>query len=193
MIRNVVVVGGSLAGLRAVETLRTGGFDGNITVVGDELYQLTWQSEQVFVSDLANLKQTRILPLDTDGWGLCNTGSTLALSNGTATISFRDPADFAILSSITVTENGAPLDAINELECVGERLLANIFQTSNIVVIDQATGVVQATVDLAALVPNTDEPANNVLNGIAYRAETDTFLITGKRWDVIYEIRLFVA
>ena len=36
MIRNVVVVGGSLAGLRAVETLRTGGFDGSITVIGDE-------------------------------------------------------------------------------------------------------------------------------------------------------------
>ena len=36
MIRNVVVVGGSLAGLRAVETLRTGGFDGTVTVIGDE-------------------------------------------------------------------------------------------------------------------------------------------------------------
>ena len=36
MIRNVVVVGASLAGLRAVETLRTGGFDGSVTVIGDE-------------------------------------------------------------------------------------------------------------------------------------------------------------
>lgn len=36
MIRNVVVVGASLAGLRAVETLRTGGFDGNVTLIGDE-------------------------------------------------------------------------------------------------------------------------------------------------------------
>jgi NADPH-dependent 2,4-dienoyl-CoA reductase/sulfur reductase-like enzyme len=34
--RHVVVVGGSLAGLRAVETLRTSGYDGRITVVGDE-------------------------------------------------------------------------------------------------------------------------------------------------------------
>jgi NADPH-dependent 2,4-dienoyl-CoA reductase/sulfur reductase-like enzyme len=36
MLREVVVVGGSLAGLRAVETLRTGGYEGDITVVGDE-------------------------------------------------------------------------------------------------------------------------------------------------------------
>ena len=36
MIRNVVVVGGSLAGLRAVETLRTNGFDGAVTVIAAE-------------------------------------------------------------------------------------------------------------------------------------------------------------
>ena len=36
MVQHIVVVGASLAGLRAVETLRTGGFDGAITVVGDE-------------------------------------------------------------------------------------------------------------------------------------------------------------
>jgi NADPH-dependent 2,4-dienoyl-CoA reductase/sulfur reductase-like enzyme len=36
MIRDVVVVGASLAGLRAAETLRTSGFDGSITVIGDE-------------------------------------------------------------------------------------------------------------------------------------------------------------
>ena len=36
MMRNVVVVGASLAGLRAVESLRTEGFDGSITLIGAE-------------------------------------------------------------------------------------------------------------------------------------------------------------
>lgn len=36
MLRDVVVVGGSLAGLRAVESLRTGGYEGSITVIGAE-------------------------------------------------------------------------------------------------------------------------------------------------------------
>jgi NADPH-dependent 2,4-dienoyl-CoA reductase/sulfur reductase-like enzyme len=36
MMRDVVVVGASLAGLRAAESLRTAGFDGSITVVGEE-------------------------------------------------------------------------------------------------------------------------------------------------------------
>ena len=36
MMRDVVVVGASLAGLRSAESLRTAGFDGSITVIGDE-------------------------------------------------------------------------------------------------------------------------------------------------------------
>jgi NADPH-dependent 2,4-dienoyl-CoA reductase/sulfur reductase-like enzyme len=38
MMREVVVVGGSLAGLRAVETLRTGGFAGGVTVISAETH-----------------------------------------------------------------------------------------------------------------------------------------------------------
>lgn len=39
MLREVVVVGGSLAGLRAVESLRSGGYEGSITVIGAEPHQ----------------------------------------------------------------------------------------------------------------------------------------------------------
>ena len=38
MLRDVVVVGASLAGLRAAETLRTDGFDGRLAVVGAEAH-----------------------------------------------------------------------------------------------------------------------------------------------------------
>ena len=36
VLRDVVIVGGSLAGLRAAESLRTGGYEETITIVGDE-------------------------------------------------------------------------------------------------------------------------------------------------------------
>ena len=36
MLRRIVVVGASLAGLRATETLRARGFDGELTLIGDE-------------------------------------------------------------------------------------------------------------------------------------------------------------
>ena len=35
----MVVVGGSLAGLRAIETLRNDGFEGRVTLIGDETRQ----------------------------------------------------------------------------------------------------------------------------------------------------------
>jgi NADPH-dependent 2,4-dienoyl-CoA reductase/sulfur reductase-like enzyme len=60
-VRRITIVGASLAGLRAAETLRERGFDGALTLVGDEphrpydrpplskqLLQGTWEPEQTF-------------------------------------------------------------------------------------------------------------------------------------------------
>jgi NADPH-dependent 2,4-dienoyl-CoA reductase/sulfur reductase-like enzyme len=60
-VRRITIVGASLAGLRAAETLRDRGFDGTVTLVGDEphrpydrpplskqLLQGTWDPEQTF-------------------------------------------------------------------------------------------------------------------------------------------------
>src|SRR5688572_3574685 len=61
MLRRIVIVGASLAGLRAAETLRARGFDGELTIIGDEphrpydrpplskqVLQGTWDPEQAF-------------------------------------------------------------------------------------------------------------------------------------------------
>ena len=61
MLRRIVVVGASLAGLRAAETLRDRGFDGALTLIGDEphrpydrpplskqVLQGVWEPEQTF-------------------------------------------------------------------------------------------------------------------------------------------------
>ncbi len=166
-------------------------FGEGITVVGDELYQLTWQSGQVIVSDASTLAEKRILQLDTEGWGLCYNGSTLISSDGSETLSFRDAERLQTLSSVTVTLSGEDLGSLNELECVGDYVFANVYQTSSIVLIDQRDGTVTATLDLSSLVPEVvGDPANDVLNGIAYRADADTLLVTGKRWDTIYELSL---
>ncbi len=61
MLRRVAIVGASLAGLRAAETLRDRGFDGELTLIGDEphppydrpplskqVLQGAWEAEQTF-------------------------------------------------------------------------------------------------------------------------------------------------
>ncbi|BBK00661.1 hypothetical protein Xcc3_19680 [Xanthomonas campestris pv. campestris] len=50
-----------------------------------------------------------------------------------------------------------------------------------------------AWIDLQALVPDADaltDSTNDVLNGIAFDAEHDRLFVTGKRWPMLYEIRL---
>ena len=39
MLERIVVVGGSLAGLRSVESLRAGGYGGELTIVGVETHR----------------------------------------------------------------------------------------------------------------------------------------------------------
>ena len=61
MLRRIAIVGASLAGLRAAETLRDRGFDGELTLIGDEphrpydrpplskqVLQGAWEPEQTF-------------------------------------------------------------------------------------------------------------------------------------------------
>ena len=114
------------------------------------------------------------------------------MSDGSSTLTFRHAETFEALGSIAVTRaDGSPVNLLNELECIGEDVWANVWLTDRIVVIDPATGVVIAEADLGGII--SPHPAlsdgDNVLNGIAHRPDTGTFLITGKRWPTIFEVR----
>ena len=79
------------------------------------------------------------------------------------------------------------------MEHVKGKIYANIFQSNDILKMDYS-GKVEMRYDFSELLRieqkyNTDhdihwsyyDMANNVLNGIAYHAPTDTFFITGPR------------
>ena len=113
------------------------------------------------------------------------------MSDGTATIHTVDPATFHREKRVTVTYKGAPVEYLNELEWIGDKIWANVYTTDQIVVIDPATGVVEGVVDLAGLLPETEMTATtDVLNGIAYDAEGDRIFVTGKNWPKLYEIEI---
>ncbi|MGH1502532.1 MAG: glutaminyl-peptide cyclotransferase [Acidimicrobiales bacterium] len=171
-------------------------FGEGATLVGDEIHQLTWKAGTVEVSSLDTLSPVRSLDYEGEGWGLCWNGAELAMSDGSATIDFRDPESFDVVRSVTVIDaSGAEVSGLNELECVGEQVLANRYGADDIVVIDAATGAVDAVIDASGvrppgLPPDGANPFDYVLNGIAWDASDDTYLLTGKWWPTISRVRL---
>ena len=172
-------------------------FGEGITVVGARIWQLTWRDGVVLDWDRATLTLRRQVPIEGEGWGLCDDGEpsngqsgSLVRSDGTDRLRFHDPVTFAEQGSVAVTLDGAPVDRLNELECVDGQVWANVWQTDRIVRIDPATGRVTAVVDAAGLLDPAQRADTDVLNGIAAVPGDDgTFLITGKLWPVTFRVR----
>lgn len=164
-------------------------FGEGLARVGDRLIQLTWQDQLAFVYDLATFQTLDQFTYATEGWGLCLDGTRLIMSDGSSTLYYRDPATFELLGQVSVTLDGQPLASLNELECVGSLVYANVWLTDLIVAIDKEVGAVTAVIDAAGLLTAEERASSDVLNGIAYKAETDTFLITGKLWPKLFEVR----
>ena len=161
--------------------------------VGERFLQLTWKAGKAFVWD-ENLKSAgEPIRYRGQGWGLASDGEQLYTSDGTHVIRVRNPQTFEQLSRFEVKRNRFRLDNLNELEWVAGQLWANVYQTDEIVAIDPETGRVTATVDCKGLLSPTEAAGAEVLNGIAYRPETETFLITGKLWPWLFEVEFVEA
>jgi glutaminyl-peptide cyclotransferase len=127
---------------------------------------------------------------------MCYDGTYLYTSDGSDHITLRTTERLASVGTLDVREAGQPIDQINELECVGDEIYANVWHTDNILRIDKATGRVTAVIDASGLITQEQRAALDgeaVLNGIAYDEATDTFLITGKRWPWLFRVEFVPA
>ncbi|MFE4503144.1 glutaminyl-peptide cyclotransferase [Rhodococcus sp. NPDC056743] len=169
-------------------------FGEGITVIGDVLWQLTWKNGVAIARDKDTLTEQGRFPLTTEGWGICALENRLVTSDGTSTLMFRDPDTFAVTDSVVVTRGGQPVGDLNELECADDgTIYANVWQTDTIVAIDPADGQVSSVIDASLLRNRLDTGGAatpvDVLNGIAQIPGTDRFLLTGKYWPQIFEVR----
>jgi len=166
-------------------------FGEGMTVLGDKIYQLTWQSQTGFVYDLESMELEREFSYTGEGWGLTTDGRSLIMSDGTNQIRFLDPATFQVTRTISVFSQGQPLRQLNELEYVKGEILANIWETQSVARIDPATGRLLGLVDFSGLLAPEDRDSHtDVLNGIAYDAGGDRLFVTGKDWPKLFEVRL---
>jgi glutaminyl-peptide cyclotransferase len=171
-------------------------FAEGITFVDHRIYQITWKDGVALVWDPEPEEFTEVERFDYEGqgWGLCYNGRVLVMSDGSAELHFRDPVTFdRVGNPVLVTLDGEELPSLNELECVGETVWANVWQTDLIVQIEPVTGVVLALADASDIGQPRPDDLNAVLNGIAWDPDTETFLLTGKDWPAMYEVTFEAA
>jgi len=166
-------------------------FGEGITVLNQQIVQLTWQSQTGFVYDKSSFRITSSFNYPGEGWGMTNDGKRIYMSDGTSQIRVWDPATLKEVRRVTVKDGSREVTALNELEFVRGEILANVWQTDRIARISPADGKVLGWIDLNGILPKAEHPeADSVLNGIAYDAAGDRLFITGKLWPKIFEIKL---
>lgn len=163
-------------------------FGEGLTVLNDTVYQITWREETAFAYDAKDLSLKQEFTYSGEGWGLANDGTSLIMSNGSDTLTWRNPETFLPIREQKVTFNGRPVAQLNELEYVNGSIYANIFMQDTIVKINPANGEVTQLIDASSLYPATQRSQQQVLNGIAWNPETETFFLTGKNWPKMYEV-----
>ncbi len=163
-------------------------FGEGLARVDDELIMLTWKAQRAFVFGLERFDRRQTFRYRGDGWGLCNDGRRLIMSNGSNRLTFRDLRTFEPIGDVAVTLRGLPLLQLNELECVGDVVYANVYQTDYLVRIDPSNGRVTHQIDASGLLTPAEARRADVLNGIAFDPGTERFYITGKLWPTMYEV-----
>lgn len=156
------------------------------------IYQLTWMQKRAFVYNGATFEQIGTLSYSGEGWGITSDGERLYTSDGTSTISVRNPENFAVERTIPVTMGRNRRNLINELEWVEGEIWANVYTTDMIVRIDPQTGFVTGVIDFEGIQAEEDyrPGVTDYFNGIAYDPDTGNIFVTGKYWNKLYHVEV---
>ena len=160
-----------------------------LTVLAGSATQLTWTQRVLHTYDPTTLAVTGTRRYRFEGWGLTTNGRQLIASDGSATLRWLDPATLRVTKTVTVTDEGAAIYDLNELEYRDGIIWANVWRSDRIALIDPATGKVRAWLNMARLRQRLSVPGD-VFNGIARDPVTDHMVVTGKFWPQLFVIKL---
>ncbi len=169
-------------------------FGEGLTILNDEIFQLTWTDRVVYVFDLAG-KLKRTMRNQREGWGLTNDGSEPDLQRRRAVILFRRSADLRDHARGEDQVRPAGRHAgLNELELVDGKLYGNIVPDPDHRAHRSGErlhrGERQHGLALA-LVHRRRQEAGDVARrtcstGSRYDKASGLFYVTGKRWRTIF-------
>lgn len=171
---------------------------------GDKLIQLTYTANKGFVYDRRSLSRVGEFTIPGSGWGLTRVADELVMTDGSAELIFLDSKTFKVSRRLTIKDNKGPVEWLNELEYVDGFLLANVWQTSDVAVIDLNSGKVVSYIDLSALLEQIGLKRRRIdkgfeadipgaLNGIAYDTQGGRLFLTGKNWPWVFEVSILAV
>lgn len=168
-------------------------FGEGLTILNDNIYQLTWQRGTGFVYDASSLDRKSSFKYGNskEGWGICNDGNKLYKSDGTEKIWTLNPETLTEEGYIQTYTSKGKVMGINELEWINGKIYANRYQKNGVAIINPKNGAIEGVIDFTPLKKKVKQHQSlDVLNGIAYNPETKTIFVTGKRWDKLFEVEI---
>jgi len=166
-------------------------FSEGCTIVGNKIYQLTYQNKIGFIYDKNTFEELSKFPLPNiigEGWGLTYDGNNLIATDGSKNLYFLDINDPSkVVKTLAVGGNSEVYNQLNELEYYNDFIYANVWHKPVILKINPKNGEVVGKFDFSQLTKENDQgDSEHVLNGIAFKG--DNMLVTGKNWAKIYEV-----
>jgi glutamine cyclotransferase len=164
-------------------------FGEGLTILDNEIYQLTWKARIARVYSLPHIELVRSISYSEIGWGLTTVDNKLVMSNGSSSLHVFTK-DFKQIDIIEVRYKDKRIDGLNELEYANGKIYANRWNSNYIFEIDYPSGNITRIIDCSDIANSlTGLGKEEVLNGIAYNQTRNSFYITGKNWPTIFEVR----
>ena len=168
-------------------------FGEGLALAGGRLVQLTGTSGRALRWEVERLAPAGEWAYRGEGWGLCADGTSFWMSDGSDQLVRRRLDTFEVVSAVFVHDPSGPVRELNELECVGPTIYANVWHRSRIARIDTRTGGVTAWIDAGGLLSEAEAREADVLNGIAHIPSSGRFVLTGKLWPRAFEVEFVPA
>ena len=165
-------------------------FGEGLTIFQGKIHQLTWLTKVGFVYELKTFRKVQDFHYDGEGWGLTHDASNLILSDGTNTLRYFDPETFEVVRRLEVYADKEAVTNLNELECIGDDIYANVWHSNRVARIDARSGQVRDWIDFSEIVAQEQKEPEGVLNGIAFDSARKRFFVTGKHWAHLFEVRV---
>lgn len=168
-------------------------FAEGLTIFQDTVYVLTWREHTVFQYDL-EFQPLRQFSISTEGWGLTHNEHHLIYSDGSDRLFYVSPSTFQVERTLKVVERtqsgpDRSVSRLNELEYVNGLIYANVWLTSDIVLIDPQSGYVVKRIQCNSLTSKASKLGADVLNGIAFNSDQNALYVTGKLWSTLHRIQ----